>query len=120
MVFVNHIVAVHGVALQEVAEAQEDLDLLVEPQARHILAAALHQRWLPAVARQDLEFFKVNVDGVLPAPGAVPQYPDLSSPLDRRGADSIVVEEFAVDGPLAVCSVKLPRPDPRACQLGTG
>ena len=106
VVFVNRVVAVHGVAPDEVAEAEEQFDIVVLSQPHDILAAPLDCGRRVAVATDDLVFFEVNVNGVLPVKAAL-QVPLLRSVATDAEADLVAVEEFVVDHPLAVSTVEL-------------
>ena len=109
VVFVNHVVAVHWVAPHEVAEAEEQFDVIVLSQPHDILAAPLDCRRRVSVSADDLMLFEVNVDRVLPVKAAL-QIPCFCRvPLDAE-ADLVTVEELVIDHPLAVSSVELELP----------
>src|SRR5262249_57902371 len=63
------------------------------------------RRWR-AVSVEDLEFFQMNVDWVLPAAGVVLQDPVLRSVLLHGEADGCAIGELPVDGPLPVITLK--------------
>src|SRR5262249_24220738 len=97
------------VATQEIAEAEEEADLFVEAQAHYILAANLIKGRRLTVAREYLEFFEVNVNGMLPAAGVILQDPYLRSPLLYAEAGFVTVDELSINLPLTVPSFEAER-----------
>src|SRR4030095_11358269 len=109
VVLVNRIVAVHGVAPHEIAEAEEQFDVVVLSQPDDILTAPLDRSRRVPVAADDLELLEVNVDRVLPVKAAL-QIPLLCRVSLHAETDLVAVEEFVVDDPLAVSPVELELP----------
>src|SRR5206468_11781035 len=123
VVLVDRVVAVHGPAAPEVTEAKEQLDLLVEPEPGDVLAAEFDVAAPdePVVAPHHLEFFEVNVDGMLPAAGVVLDDPAFGGVALDREAEARAVGELLIDRPLAVAALEPERArDPDAVFLGGG
>jgi hypothetical protein len=72
VIFMNGVVAVHGPIAAKIAEAEEELNLLAELQAHHVFPRVFYPWRRHSIPRQDLELFHMDVDGMLPAMGAVP------------------------------------------------
>jgi len=112
----HNVVAVHGIVSEEVSKLEEDLGLtgILCPYGAvsdpyHILSGDLIDGNRFAISRQDLEFFKMDMDGVLPA---VPtgEGPELSGILSRKRPDDVWIKEFSVDHPLSTRPTKIPSP----------
>src|SRR5439155_9237249 len=108
---VDDVVAVDGEVAAEVAEAEEQLDRLVEAEADDVLARALRRARSRrgAIDAQDLEFLQVDVDRMLPAAGIVHEPPSLGRVALHPEADLVAVREAAVHGPLAVLTLEAER-----------
>src|SRR5262249_26041007 len=75
VILVHYVVAMHRITPGKIAEAEEQNVGLVVVQLRNVFAGVLHQwRW-SAVARDDLVFFEMNVDGMHPAPRVIDDRP---------------------------------------------
>src|SRR5260370_31196318 len=105
MVFMNGVVAVHGPVAAKIAEAEEELNRLVERQATDVFPRVFHPR-NPSRPLQDPELFQMDVDGMLPATGVVPYYPPFRGVSLARetdgGVDGETVCNLSVDLPLAI------------------
>src|SRR5215212_3393419 len=127
VVFVDHVVAVHGIASQPVPGAHLHLHVAAGDEAYHVLARGVHAAAraaasAPAVlaapaavvagvvvaapieawrALGDLELLQVHVDGMGPPEAAV-EVPLLEAVLLDLEADGVAVEQLPVDGPLSV------------------
>ena len=99
---------VHGIAAAEIPEPHHEFDLFVESQPHDVFAAGFHVPALDllAVAADDAELLQVNVDGVLPSAGVVPQDPSLGGVALHGEAETRAVHELAVDLPLAVSALE--------------
>ena len=109
VIFVHDVVAVQRVAALPIAEAEEQLHLLVVVQWRDVLARHLDLRRRRAVAAQDLELFHVDVDRVHPAARVVLQHPVFHAVLlhaQAHGA-AVGVHQAAVDHPLPVAALEV-------------
>ena len=109
VVFVNRVVAVHRIAPDEITETEEQFNVIVLAEPHDILAASLDCRGRVSVSADDLMFFEVNVDRVLPVK------PALEIPRFRRvalhpEANIVTVKELVVNDPLAVSPVELELP----------
>ena len=107
-----------GVVSVEVSKLDEDLALAdtLGPYGAvsypyDILSSFLIDRYRLrfAISREDLEFFHVDMDRVLPA---VPtgEGPELSGILLQTHPDDVWIEEFSVDDPLPTRPTKIPSP----------
>src|SRR5262245_14429979 len=101
VVFMDGVVAVHGITAYEIPEAHKELYSSIATQSRHVLPSSFHGRRSGAVALQHLKLFEVYVDRVFPAAGVVLQDPSLGIALDYRGPHLVLVEYLVVDGPIA-------------------
>src|SRR2546426_6846728 len=119
----DRIVAVHGPAAAEVTEAEEQLDLLIEPEPGDVLAAKLDVAAPDelVIAADHLELFQVDVDGMLPAAGVVLDDPALGGVALDREAEARAVGELLIDCPLAVAALEPEGPrDADSIFLGGG
>jgi hypothetical protein len=112
----HDIVAVHGVVSAEVSKLHEDLGLTgilcpygILSYPYHILSGYLIDGNRFAISRENLEFFKVDMDGVLPAVTSG-EGPELSGILSRKRPDDVWIEEFPVDHPRPARPTKIPSP----------
>ncbi len=120
MVLVDHIMTVHRIAAEPIAEAEEERDILAWKHTNDVLARDVHPGRRIAVviivtavaaadkprsARQDLVLLEMDVDGVGPLREAITRIaedPVFYAVLGDLKADDIAVEELIIDDPLAI------------------
>src|ERR1051326_3503603 len=93
IVFVNSVVAMLHEHAAEIAELHGQSDAAARTQSINILAALLPCRYVgsTAVPRQNLAFFKMDVDRVVPATASVLESPDFARPELGRSRDASIV-----------------------------
>src|ERR1043166_1593339 len=93
MVFMHGVVAVLHEHSVELTELHGEGYASARTQTIYVLAAALPRRHIgcAAVAGQNLAFFKVNVDRMVPAGAAILECPELACARSRRRSDPAVI-----------------------------
>src|SRR6266516_1557125 len=106
----DHVVAMDGVLSCPVAEAEKELNAFVLMQPRYVLPRNFEIGRRHAIARQDLVFFQMDVDRMLPITRQVVQDPMFHVILFNSKARFLRIDESSVDGPLAIQSVEFKAP----------
>src|SRR5262249_30187348 len=116
MIFMDSIVAVHGILAKEVPESQKDLDLLVRSEYYHVLLALFSGWGSHPVPQEWPKFSKVNVNWVRPTSAIILESPNLTIrciPRPPRGslpwqhaARVVRVEKLIIDHPPLGASIK--------------
>ncbi len=120
MVLVDHVVTVHRIAAEPIAETEEERDLLAWKHTNDILTGGVHPGRRvagiiieatvaaadkPRSARQDLVLLEMDVDGVGPlweAIAWIAENPVFDAVLGDLKADDIAIKKLIVDDPLAI------------------
>src|SRR5262249_49824093 len=110
MIFMHEVVAVHRIPAEEIAEPEEKMHRVIELDPHHVFSRCLYERRRRSVPGQDLEFFEMDVDRMLPAARAVHQDPVFNRILSDFESRRVAVGESAVDSPHPIISFEIECP----------